>query len=463
MSEGRVGASFRDPSGFVFKHEGEVYRQVNRYFKEDWAYLDTSGLYSDLTDCGYLVPYEMASTIPFRSEEGIAVIKPERVPTISYPYEWCFSQLKDAALVTLEIQKRALDKGMSLKDANAQNIQFLRGRPILIDSLSFERYRDGMPWIAYRQFCQHFVAPLVLMGTRDVRLGRLLEVYPDGIPLDLASGLSPGSTKLKPWILTHLHLHAKAQKSASSSQEAAARPSRPIAKNSLLGLVDSLKSLVSSLEWKPEGTVWADYYDHTNYSSEAMKAKHDLVGAFADAIEGKPRTAWDLGANTGEFSRPLTQRGISTVAWDVDPAAVERAYRKAKADGETLLLPLLQDLTMPSPAAGWANRERMSLAERGPVDLLLALALVHHLAIGNNVPLPSVAEYFATLGEWLIIEFVPKEDSQVRRMLSSREDVFPSYTQPGFEAAFSSAFQILRQEAIPGTERTLYLMRRSGP
>jgi ribosomal protein L11 methylase PrmA len=171
---------------------------------------------------------------------------------------------------------------------------------------------------------------------------------------------------------------------------------------------------------------------------------------------------WDLGANTDEYSRAARAEAKRVIAFDVDPGAVERNYRRVRAENELGILPLLMDLTNPSPALGWGHRERLSLEQRGPADALLALALVHHLAIGHNLPLGRIAETFARLGRLLVIEFVPKEDSQVQRMLRSRPDIFPHYTREGFEAAFRTCFRIEDAQPVTGSERRLYLMSRSG-
>ncbi|MCJ7513764.1 MAG: hypothetical protein MUO23_12440, partial [Anaerolineales bacterium] len=201
----RLGASFRDPSGYLFERNGKLFRQVNRSYQADFDRLIASGLYAELTGVGLIIPHIESPAAP--DEPGLAyrVIEPEPVPFISYPYEWSFGQLQTAALTTLSIQKRALSKGMSLKDSSAYNIQFHHGRPVLIDTLSFETYREGEPWDAYRQFCQHFLAPLALMAHTDIRLGQLLRVYIDGIPLDLASRLLPRKTRFSFSLLTHLH------------------------------------------------------------------------------------------------------------------------------------------------------------------------------------------------------------------------------------------------------------------
>jgi len=459
MQNDILPSSFRDPSGFLFRSGGELYRQVNEVCREDYELLFSSGLYAELTGAGLLVEHEETDPALASAPGAFKVIRPELVPFVSYPYEWCFGQLKDAALATLEIQKKALARGLVIKDASAYNIQFLRGRPMLIDTLSFARYREGEPWVAYRQFCQHFLAPLALAARTDIRLLRLQREYIDGIPLDLASRLLPGSTRFKFGLLSHLHLHGRSQvrHAAGSSRPS---PRRRVSKLALRGLVDSLESAVKGLVWKPAGTEWGGYYADTNYSEEAMASKREIVGRFLD--DSRPATVWDLGGNTGEFSRLAAARGAFTVCFDADPAAVEKCWRAEKKNGSGNLLPLVMDLTSPSPALGWAGRERDSLTDRGPCGLVLALALVHHLAVSNNVPLPLIGRYFAGLGRDLIVEFVPKEDSQVRRLLATREDVFPDYTREGFEQAFSASFSIRAREKVRDSIREIYLLGPAG-
>ena len=449
----QLAASFRDPSGFLFSRDGVLYRQVNRRYEKEYARFMESGLYDRLVKAGLLVPHveaEQDSATP----EAYKIIQPEHVPFISYPYEWSFGQLKDAALATLSIQRRALKVDMSLKDASAYNIQFLRGKATLIDTLSFEMYKEGQPWVAYRQFCQHFLAPLALMAVRDVRLNQLLRVYIDGVPLDLASGLLPASTRFNFGLLTHIHLHATAQRRYSGAEvkSRAATMSR----QAMTGLIDSLDSAIRKLEWKPGGTEWGNYYDITNYSDAAFEHKKELVREWSARV--KPSLVWDLGANNGVFSRVAGESNAFVVSSDIDPTAVEQNYRQVKRDKAENLLPLLIDLTNPSPSIGWSNEERDSFGGRGPADMVLALALIHHLAISNNVPLLQVADFFASVGKWLVIEFVPKSDSQVQKLLVSREDIFPNYTREGFEAAFQQRFKIMEAINVRESERVLYLM-----
>lgn len=453
--DGGSPASFRDPSGFLFWREGELYRQVNPGYKQDYDHLIDSGLYDSLVAESLLVPHREVDDLPGQSAATYKVIKPERLDFISYPYEWCFSQLKDAALLTLKIQRTAMESGMSLKDASAYNVQFRGGKPVFIDTLSFERYVEGRPWVAYRQFCRHFLAPLALMAYRDPGLGRLSRVYLDGIPLALTDRLLPWRTRLRFTLMAHLHLHAGGERRFS------AKPVDPakikISKVALGRLTESLESAIKGLKWEPGGTEWNDYYDNTNYSEDAFKEKEQLVARFIDQIG--PGDLWDLGANEGVFSRIAGDKGVRTLSCDLDPAAVEKNYLFCRKTGSENILPLCLDLTNPSPGIGWSHEERMSFIERGPADAVLALALVHHLAISNNLPLEKIADFFSRVGESLIIEFVPKEDSQVQRLLATREDIFPDYTRAGFEAAFSRYFQIVEAAEVAGSARTLYLMR----
>jgi len=455
QAEGLAASSFRDPSGIVFWHQGCMYRQVNRSYREHFDLLIHSGLYQELSAAGFMIRHEEAATELVRTADGYKVIRPTLVPFISYPFEWSFSQLKDAALLTLEIQKIALAHGMVLKDASAYNIQFSEGRPLLIDTLSFAKYTEGRPWVAYRQFCQHFLAPLALMARRDVRLSQLSRIFLDGIPLDLASRLLPAGTRGKFSLLAHIHLHARSQKRYQDGRPVGSQ--RKLNRFSFLALIDSLKSAVAGLHWQPRGSVWADYYEHTNYSPLAMECKRKWLDDFLQALQ--PRQVWDIGANTGFFSRLASARQIPTVSLDIDPAAVERNYLQCRQEGNRFLLPLLGDITNPSPAIGWGNAERMSLLERGPTDTVLAMALVHHLAIGNNLPLARIAALFSTLCRTLIMEFIPKDDSQVRRLLASREDIFPDYHEQGFAAEFSRFFSIERVEKIEQSGRILYLLK----
>ena len=449
-------SSFRDPSGFLFTHQDQIFRQINHFYQQNYDQLMNSGLYKDLVDNELLIPHENASPDLAQTEKAYKVILPEQLDYISYPYEWCFSQLKDAALTTIRVQKTALKFDMSLKDSSAYNIQFHKGRPVFIDTLSFEKANLEKPWIAYRQFCQHFIAPLALMSYSDVRLNQLLKIFIDGIPLNLASSLLPRRTNFKFSLFTHIRLHAKSQK--SYSDKVIEKKDRKMSRVGFLGLMDSLERAVTHLKWEPKGTEWAEYYDDTNYPDEAFNQKKAIVSEFLQ--EMNPKMVWDIGANVGVFSRLASELGVKTIAFDVDYSAVEKNYLECRKKEETRILPLLFDATNPSPGIGWQNIERMSFAERGPVDTVLALALIHHLAISNNLPFGKIVNFFREISKSLIIEFVPKSDSQVQRLLANREDIFPDYTLDNFIREFEKSFSIKKRRQIEKSDRTLFSMQR---
>ena len=435
-----VSSSFRDPSGRLYWDDGRLLREIAPCYVNDYRWLIASGLYQKLAGDGLLIEHKELETLK--------VIEPEIVPFISYPYEWCFSELKDAALATLRIEKTALEYGMMLKDASAYNIQFIRGKPILIDTLSFVRYQEGQPWSAYKQFCQHFLAPLALMACRDVRLSQLSRVYIDGIPLDLASKLLPLRTRLDFGIGAHIHANSLGQRYLSGS-----KVKGKMSKGMLSNLVEHLERTVQSLGWKPV-SGWKDYMRECSYDEVERERKGYIVEVCLRIAGGK--TAWDLGCNVGLYSQVASDAGYKVVAIDSDPSCVEILYNSRKLDS---ILPLVVDLTNPSPNIGWMNKERDSLLARAPADCIMALALMHHLIIGNNVPMRELAEFFGQLGRFLIIEFVPKEDLQVRRMLMGRDDIF-QWSKESFEEEFSRVFSINTQTQVMETDRIVYLMER---
>lgn len=456
MSTNPIAGSFRDPSGFLFTKDNTLYRQVNKRYREHFDFLISSGLYKHLTEKQMLVAHKEVPLSKFKvTDDAYKIIQPEEIPFISYFYEWSFSQLKAAALLTLEIAQQSLTYEMILKDATAFNIQFIGSRPILIDTLSFEKYEEGSPWIAYRQFCQHFLAPLSLARYQDLRMAKILRVFLDGVDLDLASKLLPGKTKFNFGILSHLHIHAGQQKKHSDPTVKLSPPRLP--RRSLLALLDNLKNTISSLNLPEEKTQWSDYYDQTNYTLDSMKEKEKIVERLLKRIN--PSVVWDLGANTGRFSEIAAKRASYTLAFDVDAMAVEKLFLKLKKDNNEKILPLVMDLSNPSTDCGFAQNERLSLAERGPADCAMALALIHHLCITHNIPLASLAQYFSGLSKYLIIEFIHKDDSQVKKLLRSREDIFDNYTENGFEEAFAKYFKIEEKVNIKGTRRIVYLMK----
>lgn len=460
----RIGSSFRDPSGFLFTRDGVLLRQVQERYRRHYELLKSSGLYDALVNAELMVPHEERPVSEAAAPGAAFVLQPEWIPFISMPYEWSFGQRRAAALLTLRVQELAMTHGMTLKDASAFNVQFRGVKPVFLDTLSFEALVEGEPWVAYRQFCQHFLAPLALQSRVDIRLGHLLRQHLDGVPLDLASKLLSRWSWLSPAMLLHVHLHARsiAQHAATEGEAAEIAERAKIAKarvskRGLEGLVSHLKGAVEGMTWKPAGTEWGAYEETHNYDASGRQAKHSLVANFV--TRANATRVLDLGANAGEYSRVARGAGATlVVAADGDPVAVERAFNRFTESGERGIHPLWVDLTNPSPSQGWDHSEWPSLAKRGPFDAVMALALVHHLAIGNNVPLDGVAAMLARLGRSVIIEWVPKTDPQAQRLLSAREDIFDRYSEVELRAAFERVG--LREhvsEPVRDSGRTLFL------
>jgi hypothetical protein len=454
-------SSFRDPAGFVFEHSGKLYRQVNKIGADDYDHFIKSGLYQRLVDENLLIPHkEIADSKKFGShKKRYKIIQPELVPVVSYPYEWTFHQLKDAALLTLKVQKIALEYSMILKDASAYNVQFIGRRPVFIDTLSLWRYNQGDPWEGYKQFSEHFLAPLALCAYASPDILPTLRVFLDGIPLSLATRLLPRRARLRSGLLAHIYLHASSQKRFDKLDVKPDKPQRKVSPMALNGLMASLEKNVKKLKLSKRETQWGDYYNITNYSDSAFGNKHKIVKELLQSVSPTPKTVWDLGANDGTFSNIAADLGMYTVAFDVDAKAVEQNYaHKDKRDN--LILPLVQDLTNPSPSLGWAHAERHSLEERGPADVVMALALIHHLAITNHSPFSQIAGFFARISNHLIIEFVPKGDSKVELLLSAfSRNKFDGYTQENFEASFSKHFTLIDKKSVKGSKRIIYLYK----
>ncbi len=448
--------SFRDPAGFVYSHNGELRRQVNDDYREHYDRLLSSGLYDELVQARLLVPHaEISNGEAPERQRAYKTLRPERVDFISYPGEWSFSAFKDAALTALEIQRRALERGMILKDCSAFNFPFHGGRPVLIDTLSFEIDR-GEPWAGYRQFCEHFLAPLALVGLLDGRLSQLWRSSVDGVPIDLAARLLPWRSMVRFGLAVHLHLHSAFQR-GHSGRTTASRPAQ-VTKAAKLGLVDSLRSTVSGLRWKHRRGEWESYYDKNSYTPAEFEQKSATVKAWIE--QTGTGAVWDLGANTGYFSFLACELSRRVVAFESDAACVDRIYVQARDKGETRLLALVQDLANPTPSFGWENRERASIFERGRPDLVLALALVHHLVLAGNQPLENVAAFFNRLAPWLVIEFVPEDDPQAVSLSQRTRGIHHRYDREHFERCMAECFEVVSVVRVTGNGRTLYLMQR---
>ncbi len=443
-------SSYRDPSGFIFEKEGVIYRQVNTCFKEHFDHFTQSGCYKHLVEKGLLIPHEQVPENLTGDKSYYATLKPELISFISYPYEWSFAMLKDAALLSLQLVKEALNYEMILKDATPYNIQWHKGSLLFIDSLSFEKYRETI-WVAYRQFCENFLAPLLLMHHSKQPLHQLQLAYLDGIPVDVASNLLPFRSKLSVHTYLHIHLHAK----ISAKKKNVTGSSQRFSKQRLLNLINSLESLISKLNIPYRQSTWSEYYDEAAKRNNYLTEKKKIFEQWINELPGIKKAA-DLGANDGEFSQLLAAKNISVIAADFDSYCINNLYKNVKSSGIKNIQPLIIDLSNPSPAIGVNSEERDSFIQRCKADLVIALALIHHLVIGKNIPFEKAAEFFCKIGDNLIIEFAPEEDEKVQLMLKSKKDIYIKYNEQEFLKAFDKYFSVIDKKPITSTNRVLF-------
>ena len=452
-----IPSSFRDKSGQVFQYEGQIVRTVSFSYRQTYDFLISSGLYRKLASLGYLIEHKENDQLKknFASANIYKILKPKVIPQISYPYEWCFSALKEAALLTLNIQKTALKYGMTLKDASAYNIQFSGVTPVFIDTLSFRRLGKNQPWVAYRQFCQHFLLPLSLMAYRDLRLNLLLKNHLDGIPLDLGVKLLPLKAALNFHVFINLYLQRFFGKMVRS--EVNGKEKATVGKTGLEGIIDSLINAVSSLKLAENKSTWSDYYEMREMNDYSQEKEH-LVNEWLGLI--KPHEVIDLGGNIGTYSRLAAKGAVSVISTDFDSLSVEINYRLCRQSGIMNILPLIIDLVNPSPGIGWRNQERPPFEKRFQGDTVMALALIHHLYFSNNLPFDHLADFFAYFGKYLLIEFIDRDDLQVKLLMERRDDDHSAYTKKNFEKAFSDKFRLIKSRDLRTKNRSLYLWER---
>jgi hypothetical protein len=459
-----VTGSFRDYDSRVFASDAEIFRSLSATALEDYEALAASELYREGQESGALVATERVERFDPPSEcvppAGLAaVLRHERVPFVSWPFEWPFSMLKDAALLTLDLVGRGVGEGLILKDGTPYNVQWRGSSPTFIDIGSFERLRDGEPWFGYRQFCMQFLYPLMLQSFRGIPYRPLLRGELEGISPERMRRLLSLRDRLRRGVLTNVVLHARLERGHGERSSTDAREELRKAgfKPELIKAnADRLARLVRRLDWRPGRSEWSDYREVSTYDDAELAAKERFVEA---AVAGaRPRMAWDLGANDGRFSRIAADGGAYVVAIDGDEVAVERLYRELREEGDERILPLALDLVDASPGLGWRGAERGRLEDRGRPDLVLALALVHHLAIGANVPLADVVDWLAGLGSALVVEFPTREDPMVERLLSQkRPGAHPDYELETFERELERRLSVERRER-QGT-RILYEAR----
>jgi SAM-dependent methyltransferase len=448
----RIAASYKDPDSVVFKAGDLVYRQINKSYLSDYRLLHQSGLYDVLTQKQFLLSHREVSSPIFDEHTQATTILPEQLHVITYPHEWSFRQWKDAALRLLEILEISLCHEMILKDATPLNMQMHRGKMVWMDTASFASYEKNRPWIAYRQFCECFLAPLLLMHYNYADAGKLFQQYPNGISMKQLSRLLPFKARFNVHVLMHVYVQASFKGSTKTHQQ-----THVLRQKKLAAIIDSLKTCIGKLEPRYINFDWDLYYQSLWTSEDYLKEKTNAVERFLKDISIK--TAVDIGCNTGYFTRLLAAKQIQVIAADSSASAVDELYAQVCKNNETAIYTCIQDLSSPTPAEGLLLAERDSFFTRAKSDLVVAVALIHHLCIAKNIPITSFLQSLAVLGDYAITEFVPKTDSNVQLMLKNRKDVFANYTQMHFETEAKKIFDIMQQHTLQNG-RILYLLRK---
>ncbi len=453
--------SFRDPAGQVHLVGDRVFRTVMPMAAADYQAVRARPVWKHLIESGRILDEkEVDRGLLGEAAAGAAhVLEHPRLPYVSYPYEWSFPLLKQAALAHLELHMEALEGDINLIDATAYNIQFQGPRPVFIDHLSFRPYREGEFWTGHKQFCEQFLNPLLLRAVLGITHNAWYRGALEGIPVDELNRLLPLRRKFSWRVLSHVTLQARLQQSALKKGGQSRVKDRKLPKPAFLHMLKSLHDWIAKLEPADTGkTVWGDYAQNHSYSDEEVVAKKDFVANAVRRFDAQ--MVWDIGCNTGDYSKVALEAGArKVVGFDFDQQALELAYARA-VDENLDFLPLFLDAANPSPDQGWAQAERMGMAARRNADAVIALAVIHHLAIGRNVPLEAVVEWLVGMAPSGVIEFVPKQDPMVQTLLALREDIFPDYTEEAFLAHLQKHAEVVASQTVSRSGRLMVAFRR---
>lgn len=447
-------ASFRDPSGFVYERNEIIYRYVHRCYQAHYENLIASGLAAELIRDELLLPFAETDAHYFDDADRYKTLQTEKLPLISYPWEWSFAQYKDAALLTLDICKRSLSKGMILKDATPLNVQFYKGRPLWMDILSFENYIAGTPWVAYRQFCETFLYPLLIHAYTGMEVHHTMLAFPEGISAQHTAKILPWKAKFN----LHLYLHVWVPAATSHRQSSIRQnDTESIKPRQLQYILDSLTILIRKLKPLQSTSAWKTYYDETILNRDYLEAKQKIIGTILRNLEYQ--TVVDLGANTGLFSQMCAPDAMVT-AVDADATCIDALYQTLKKNRCTNIYPLVAEVSYPSPAIGFMNRERQALLTRLNADVCLALGLLHHLVIQKHLPVNYLASFFASICNTLIIEYVPVSDPKVQELLRNAKAKEYSLTYTSFINHFNEYFTLLSNEPVGNSGRIICVMQK---
>jgi ribosomal protein L11 methylase PrmA len=454
--------SFRDPGGRIYWYGERVLRTVMPSAAKDFDYVESSGLIPELVERGMLIPQTHMSLELLGEAAGDAayLLEHPKLDFISHPYEWPFRALQAAALLQLDLYLAALERDVTLSDATAYNIQFDGVRPLFIDRLSFRRYVDGQFWLGHRQFCEQFLNPLLLRSIFGIPHNAWYRGSPEGIGAAELSALLPLRKKFSWRVLTNVVMQGSLQKTRSSDAHKAVAGKLRFPKPAFERLLRGLRAWIASLHPADrQPTTWQDYAGHTSYRDTEAEAKRNFVARFVS--DSKARTVWDIGCNTGDYSVAALQAGArSVIGFDFDQGSLDLAFDRARSE-KLAFTPLFLDVTNPAPDQGWGQAERRGLRARAKADAVLALALIHHVAIAKNVPLGDVVGWLTDMAPRGVIEFVPKTDPMVVELLRLREDIFPDYNEAHFVRCLEERARIVQSETVSSSGRKLFAFERA--
>lgn len=463
--------SFRDRSSRVFFDDGNVFRTMNRDALSAWQRTSNAAFFRDLVKSGQIVEtveVPLGDLGRFKlAPQVVGVLKHERIPFISYPYEWSFSMLRDAASLHLRILKQAFASGLILKDASPYNVQFRGSQPVFIDIGSFVELVPGEPWVAYRQFCELMLFPLMLQAYRGVHFQPILRGQLEGISARQFMQWVRWQDMFRPGVLTNGWLQAALEKRTQAVSSSTVNDLQSSGFNSTMieRMFDKLTQLLERLEWKPGQTQWTQYDNSLVHVADDLRCKSEFVRSVCS--QKRRHLVWDLGCNDGRYSKIAEEFADCVIAMDQDHACVDQIYRGAKSaqscrskhpshSKHTKILPLCVELANSSPAQGWRGRERKRLEDRGKPELIFCLGLIHHLVIAGNIPLPDVIDWLAGFGAELVLEFPSKQDSMVRALLRNKRDQYDDYSPEQLLIELERHFEISRQESLPSGHRILF-------
>lgn len=455
----KESSSFRDNFGSVYHSNGSILRTVNQIAEKNFDNLKKKNVFKQSIDKGFLIDFKELekNQYPETLKKYNVILKAKKISFISYPYEWSFDQLKDAALHHIKFQIFLLELNCVLRDSSAFNIQFFEGKPIFIDIMSLKEYEEGEYWSGYKQFCENFLNPLLIGDLKNIEHNNLIRSSIEGLDTILLNKILNIKNKISLNVFTHVVLQSKFLEQDIKNPKATREKKNKLKKfkkSSYVFMLNQLKIWISKLDLKKNQSTWGKYENCNTYTEKSLSEKEKIVSQFVEKTQ--PNKLIDLGCNNGQFSKIAIANGAKEVVGiDFDINAISNTYKISKKDNLNLL-PLYIDLSNPSPNQGWRQLERLGFKERFKCDAVIALAIEHHLIIGKNVPINEFIEWIVDFGKFGLLEFIPKEDETIRDMLSTKEDIYLDYSEENFEKELLKKTKIINKFKLLDSQRILY-------